>query len=203
MRYAMFVVAGVAALVTLNAQGLSDVRRLYDAGKFKEVITAVEDAAAAAEETAPRLQYLEALSQEKLKDDDAARQIYRRLAEGAQPAWAAIGRSALALMDKKLDDALESANQAVEHDDSLSEAHYQRGIVLMTRREYGDAAGTFDKATALDRLFAAAHYYGGLAEYRAKRIDRMATHFEAFLKLAPNAPERPEVESIMRTVRGR
>jgi hypothetical protein len=31
----------------------------------------------------------------------------------------------------------------------------------------------------------------------------MATHFEAFLKLAPNAPERAEVESIMRTVRGR
>jgi hypothetical protein len=39
--------------------------------------------------------------------------------------------------------------------------------------------------------------------YRAKHIDRMAKHFEAFLALAPDAPERTEVESIMRTVRGR
>jgi hypothetical protein len=39
--------------------------------------------------------------------------------------------------------------------------------------------------------------------YKAKRIDRMAVYFENFLKLAPNAPEKPAVESIMRTVRGR
>jgi hypothetical protein len=31
----------------------------------------------------------------------------------------------------------------------------------------------------------------------------MANHFETFIRLAPNAPERPEVESILRTVRGR
>ena len=39
--------------------------------------------------------------------------------------------------------------------------------------------------------------------YRANRPDRMAIHFEQFLKLAPEAPERPEVLQIMRTVRGR
>jgi hypothetical protein len=39
--------------------------------------------------------------------------------------------------------------------------------------------------------------------YRAKRPDRMANHFEQFLKLAPEAPERPEVIQIMRTVRGK
>jgi hypothetical protein len=31
----------------------------------------------------------------------------------------------------------------------------------------------------------------------------MASHFELFVKLAPQAPERPEVESILRTLRGR
>jgi hypothetical protein len=40
-------------------------------------------------------------------------------------------------------------------------------------------------------------------EYRANHPDRMANHFEQFLKLAPDAPERPEVTQIMRTVRGR
>mgnify|MGYP003346377957 CR=1 FL=1 len=47
------------------------------------------------------------------------------------------------------------------------------------------------------------HYYGGLAHYRANRPDRMAIHFEQFLKAAPEAPERAEVTEIMRTVRGR
>ena len=197
MRHGMFV---IAVLVTLDAQGLPEVRRLYDAGKFKEVIGAVEQAAAG--DTASRLQYLAAQSHEKLNNGGAARQIYQRLANGPQPVWADIGRSALALLDKRVDDALASANNAAR-DPSLPEAHYQRGIVLTVRHEDAEAAGAFDKATALDPSFAAAHYYGGLANYRIKRIDRTAAHFEAFLKLAPNAPERPEVESIMRTLRGR
>jgi hypothetical protein len=48
-----------------------------------------------------------------------------------------------------------------------------------------------------------AHYNAGMNFYKASRVDRMAVYFENFLKLAPNAPERPAVESIMRTVRGR
>jgi hypothetical protein len=30
----------------------------------------------------------------------------------------------------------------------------------------------------------------------------MVSHFKAFLRLAPDAPERPQVESILRTVEG-
>ena len=107
------------------------------------------------------------------------------------------------LIDKQLDESLESASQAVRAGDSLPEAHYQRGVVLMARRDYGDAAAEFTRATQLDPGFAAAHYYAGLANYREKRIDLMTKSFETFVKLAPNAPERPEVESILRTVRGR
>jgi hypothetical protein len=33
-----------------------------------------------------------------------------------------------------------------------------------------------------------------------KRADQTATHFQAFLRLAPKAPERAEVQSIMRTL---
>ncbi len=193
----------VTALLMLDGQAVSDVRRLYDAGKFNEVIGAVEQARAGADTTAARVQVLAAQSHEKLNDRDGARGIYQRLADGADPAWAAIGRAAIALIDERMDDALIAANRGAEADASLPEAHFERGIVLMNRREYEEAAAAFDKAVQLDATFAAAQYYGGLAEYRIKRIDRMAVHFEAFLKLAPNAPERPEVESIMRTVRGR
>jgi tetratricopeptide (TPR) repeat protein len=106
-------------------------------------------------------------------------------------------------MDKRLDEALASANEAVQLGASLPEAHNQRGIVLMTRKEYADAAGAFTKATQLDPTFAAVYYYAGLANSHVKRVDLMTNNFEKFIKLAPNAPERPEVESILRTVRGR
>lgn len=200
MAYALAI---VTALLFLEGQAVSDVRHLYDAGKFNEVISTVEQARAGADTTALRLQYLAAQSHEKLNDRDGARGIYERLAGGADPAWAAIGRAAIALIDKRMDEALIAADSGVEAGAALPEAHFQRGIVLMTRRDYEEASAAFDKAIQLDATFAAAQYYGGLAEYRIKRVDRMAAHFEAFLKLAPNAPERPEVESIMRTVRGR
>ena len=48
-----------------------------------------------------------------------------------------------------------------------------------------------------------AHYEAGMAYYKAKRVDKMAVYFENFLKLAPAAPERPAVLSIMKTVRGK
>ena len=38
---------------------------------------------------------------------------------------------------------------------------------------------------------------------RIKRADLTAEHLERFVKLAPMAPERPAVESLMRTLRGR
>jgi len=31
----------------------------------------------------------------------------------------------------------------------------------------------------------------------------MANRFDRFVRLAPNAPERPEVESVLRTIAGR
>ena len=75
--------------------------------------------------------------------------------------------------------------------------------MLAKQQDWNEGAAAFDRAAELNPSMAYAHYYGGLMHYRANRPDRMANHFEQFLKLAPNAPERPEVLQIMRTVRGR
>jgi tetratricopeptide (TPR) repeat protein len=179
------------------AATLSDLRRLYDAGRFADVVAAVDRAAPGG---APELLYLAAQSQEKLNNVGGARSTYERLVAGPRPAWAEIGRSGIALLDRRLDDALASADRA-RRDAAIPEAQFQRGLVLMARGQYGPAADAFDQTVALDPSFASAHYYGGLANYRIQRIDRMTAHFEAFLRLAPNAPERSEVESILRTVR--
>ena len=47
-----------------------------------------------------------------------------------------------------------------------------------------------------------AHYYAGMNFYEAKRDRSDGCVLREFLKLAPNAPERPAVESIMRTCVG-
>ena len=193
----------MALAATLAAgQNVAEVRQLYDAGRYQEVVRASNLTAAEAENVS-RVQYLAAQSYDKLKDDAGARRTYQTLAASDAGPWAAIGKSAVQVMDTQFDEALASANQAVAIAATLPEAHYQRGIVFMYRKEYGDAVDAFTKATQLDPAFAAAYYYAGLSSSRIKRIDLMSNNFGMFVKLAPNAPERAEVESVLRAARGR
>lgn len=193
----------IALAVALTAgQSVADVRQLYDAGRYQEVVRAT-DLTGPEADNASRLQYLAAQSYSKLNDADGARRTYQRLADVEASPWGAIGRSAVQVIDKQFDEALASADQAVHLAATLPEAHYQRGVVFMYRKEYNEAVEAFTRATQLDPTFAAAYYYAGLASSRVRRVDLTAKNFEAFVKLAPSAPERPEVESILRTLRGR
>jgi tetratricopeptide (TPR) repeat protein len=145
-----------------------------------------------------------ALSQQKVGNNEAAAEMYGRLAglpEGSP--WRLIGLSGQRFVAGDNDQAREFAQQATAAAPDLPESQYQLGLVLAKVQDWGGAAMAFDRAAELNPTMAYAHYYGGLAHYRANRTDRMAIHFEQFLKLAPDAPERPEVTQIMRTVRGR
>lgn len=188
----------LAATAHLVAQTVGDVRRLFDAGKYREAI----DAIAAGKAAGARLVYLEGQSHERLGESDEAARVYARLpAEG--PVWRSIGESATARTRKQTPEAIAAATRAVSQDAGVAEAHYQLGLALSDNQDVAKAASAFDKAAELDPQWSYARYYAGLSYYKAKRIDLLAERFEAFLKLAPNAPERPEVESIMRTIRGR
>ena len=46
-----------------------------------------------------------------------------------------------------------------------------------------------------------AHYYGALAAQRQRQLPKAAGHFDAFLRLAPDAPERQAVQAVMRTLK--
>jgi tetratricopeptide (TPR) repeat protein len=191
----------VAAAESASAQGLPDLRKLYDAGQYQQVIDGANRSEVASD---PRVMYLVAQSQQKLSRPDEARRTYGQLVErGEADPWHGVGRSAVALMDSNAADAVGAANQAVEKNGSMPEAHFQRGLALSARQEMAGAAAAFEKASELDPTWAYAHYYAGLAYSRVRRIDRTASHFDRFLKLAPQAPERAEVQSIMRTLGGR
>lgn len=178
------------------AQPPADVETLFEAGQYAQVVEAV------AASTNPADIYLAARSHERLRQPAEARATYERIATQGG-AWPEVAQSAIHLLDNNHTEALAAANRAVMANDKLAEAHYQLGLVQQDRRDYAGAAAAFEKASTLDPSFAYAHYYAGISYNRVRRIDLMAKHFELFIKLAPNAPERPEVESIMRTVRGR
>lgn len=196
---ALFLTGSVSALPSdVQAQDEVAVRQMFEAGQYQQVIDATTDAAA------PDALYAAAQSRQKLGAIDEARDTYGRLAARADTdAWHFIGVSGQQLLDDQTDAALAAARQAAAMAGDLSAAQYQVGLVLAKRRDWGAAAEAFDRAAELDPSHAYARYYGGLMHYQSGRPDRMAIHFELFLKLAPDAPERPEVLQIMRTVRGR
>jgi tetratricopeptide (TPR) repeat protein len=186
------------AASTIFAQSASQVQKLFEAGQYQRVVEAAQPGGD------PAVLYTAAQSHQKLGENDQAIQTYGALASRDEgDVWHFIGLSGQQLMQDDVEGALASARHAVEIDGGMAEAHYQLGLVLAKRQEWAPAAAEFDRVTEINPSNAYAHYYGGLMHYRANRPDRMANHFEQFLKLAPDAPERPEVMQIMKTVRGR
>lgn len=171
-------------------------QKLYEAGKYQEVIERT------ASESSPEARYLKALAHRKLDQNDQAKEAFRQLA-GAGEAWKAVGESAVALVDGNVDGAVSAARTAVERNPDLAQAQFQLGQALDAHADNAEAAEAFAKAAERAPQMAYAHYLAGMSYYKAKRIDKMAVYFENFLKLAPAAPERPAVQSIMKTVRGR
>jgi tetratricopeptide (TPR) repeat protein len=192
-------VAVMVSTAPLAAQDLASARRLFEAGKYQEAIDAVRKAG---DSPAPRLRFLEEQCYERMGNDEEALRAASQLSGGG-PVWEAIGQSLAAIRRKQAQEALTAATRAVKEDPNVAEAHYELGMALSVGQNFSQAASEFDRAAELDPQWAYARYYAGMAYSRIKRTDLLAARFQAFLTLAPNAPERPEVESIMRTIRGR
>ena len=198
MKRTVFAVVLAMAATAAFAQNASEVQKLFEAGQYQRVVDSAQP------DGDPAVLYTAAQSHQKLGETDRAIETYGALASRDESdVWHYIGLSGQQLLQDDVDGALESARHTVEIAGDMAEAHYQLGLVLAKRQEWQQAAAEFDRVTELNPSNAYAHYYDGLMQYRASRPDRMANHFEQFLKLAPDSPERPEVMQIMRTVRGR
>ena len=195
---AITLLVAVLSSSVAGAQDRAAAQRAFEAGQYQQVV----DAAGTGPE--PAVLFLGALSAQKLNAADRANAFFDQLVQRpANDAWHFVGLSAKQLLAGDDEAALNSANQATGADANLAEASYVLGLVLFKRQDWGGAAAAFDRASMLQPTFAHAQYYAGLSHYRANRPDLMAARFERFLKLAPDAPERPEVQQIMRTIRGR
>ena len=196
----------VLALATqIVAATTGQIQKWYEAGRHEQVVQA------AVQDQDPLLVYLAGSSLEKLARLEEARQMYGKLVgRGETDPWALVGRAAAELVTGSgtpsadaLTRAAQSVDRAIDVAPGLAAAHFQRGLIEGHKRDYAGAAAAFEQAMRLDPAFAYAHYYAGLSYSRIERPDQMAIHFERFLSLAPEAPEAGQVQSLMRSVRGR
>jgi tetratricopeptide (TPR) repeat protein len=197
MRIATMLVTLLIPAAAL-AQDPAQVQRLFEAGQFQQVVAATNPA------SPPDALYLTAQSQQKMGAVDQAAQTFGLIAQRPEgDPWHFIGLSGRQLVEGNAEAAVASARQAAAMAPDLPTTHFQLGLALARLQNWPEAAAAFDAASERQPDNAYAHYYGGMMHYRANRVDRMAVHFEQFLKLAPEAPERPEVLSIMKTLRAR
>ena len=193
----------IALMLTVTvAAGAQDVtpQKLFESGKYQDAVDKIKANA----DAPPDQLYLRALAHRKLNQNDGAKETFEALSRQPEDsAWREIGNSGTAMADGDLNGAADAARKAVQRDDNSAQARYQLGLVEAARNNQPQAAEAFAKAAELDPQMAYAHYEAGMAYYKAKRVDRMAVYFENFLRLAPDAPERPAVQSIMKTVRGK
>lgn len=201
----------LVALVTLtvlsaasasHAQEPADAKKLFEAGHWDQAIGAVN---AQGEQPPPESSYLAGQSYLRMDQADGARAQFAKLAAGvpddAPTSWSLVGQSAAALIDGNAQLGVEKAQRAVEMASDQFHPHYQLGLAHAATEQWERAAEAFERASTIDPGFAYAHYYAGLAYSNVRQVSKMSTHFEYFLKLAPEAPERTAVVTLMRRVR--
>ena len=170
-----------------------EVQRLFQSGDYEQVVEASRDGD-------PASTYLAAQALLKLNRMDGVAAEFERL-KGNGPAWSLVGESGEALAANDTGRAVELARRATEADDDNPYAFYQLGLATSKGNDWGGATAAFNRAIALKPDFAYAHYYAALAAQRQRQLPKAGEHFEAFLRLAPEAPERQAVQAIMRSLK--
>ena len=182
------------AVLPAAAEQKAEVQRLFQSGAY-------EQAAEAARDGDPASTYVAAQALIKAERTDRAAAEFARLRAGGDAAWQLVGESGEALVGGDAGRAVELARKATEADGNNAFAHYQLGLAASRASDWGTAESAFARTVQLKPDFAYAHYYKALVHQRLRQLPKSAEHFEAFLRLAPDAPERSAVLAIMRTLK--
>jgi tetratricopeptide (TPR) repeat protein len=193
-------ILAVSAALALYGSSVSaaeqkpEVQRLFQSGAFEQAVDAARDGD-------PASTYLAAQALMKLNQNDRAAAELTRLRASDQPGWRLVAESAEALLANDGGRAVEVARRAVAADGNNPFAQYQLGLSAGKANDWGAAMSAFTRAIELKPDFAYAHYYAGLSYQRLRQLSKTAEHFDAFLRLAPDAPERSAVQAILRTIK--
>jgi tetratricopeptide (TPR) repeat protein len=186
---------GAPMAASAGADDGQEALKRFEAGRYQEALDA-------ANPDDPASVFIAGYAAIRMDNGERAREEFRRLASNGDRTWQLIGRSASALADNNGDQAASFANEAVGASGDNPYAHYQLGMVAAKQGDNRRAAEAFARAAELKGDFAYAHYYAGLAYQREKEVGKAGDHFRRFLELAPQAPERSAVVTLLRTLGG-
>jgi tetratricopeptide (TPR) repeat protein len=178
----------------LAAEQKPEVQRLYQSGSYEQAVEAARDGD-------PASTFIAAQSLIKLDRNERAVAELTRLRASENQGWRLIGESGEAMIANDAGRAADLARRAIEVDGGNPFAHYQLGLATAKAGDWGAAVGAFTRSLELKPDFAYAHYYAALAYQRQRQLPKTAEHFDAFLRLAPDAPERGAVAAILRTIK--
>ena len=178
----------------VSADQKADVQRLFQSGAYEQVVEAAQGAD-------PASTFLAAQALIKLNRNDGAAAEMARLRASGNQSWQLVGESGEALIANDTGRAVDLARRATEADGENPFAFYQLGLAASKATDWGAADAAFSRTIQLKPDFAYAHYYAALVHQRLRQLPKAAEHFDAFLRLAPDAPERSAVLAIMRTLK--
>lgn len=187
-------VVALAVQVDVDA----DLVAMYEGAQYDELVAAVEEVKAPDVVVSPDALFFEVLAHERRGATQQAGGVCEELS--ARPdtdAWHYIGASAAALLAGNLDQALVDVDAAIGLDAGNKYAHFQRGRVLVRRQDYKISVASFVRVLEIDGAFAYGHYWAGFSYNKTKNLVSMTNHFERFIQLAPDAPERGQVAAIL------
>ena len=217
-------VVAVAVMVTVDRSAVEaqapagptlTAQQFFEAGQYDEALKFIGEMRVKGSAGLPDA-FLAAQIALKQTQSERAKEEFARLRDSADPVWKAVGESGLASIENLRDEAAASGAKAVEATKAgdapapedpagmlrAFHAYYQLGLAQTRREEWTGAAEAFTRAVELNPTFAYAHYYAGLSYSRIKRPDQVAKYLEMFVKLAPKAPERSAVSSMLKAIRG-
>lgn len=167
---------------------------------FQGPMAAFSDESITAQDVDPAVAYTAAQTAIRGDQPDQAREELARVQANPDGTWQTIGRSASLLVDGDIDGARAAAQQAVDANGESPWTHYHLGFVAYRQNDWAVAASESERATQLNGDLAYAHYFAGLAFQKQRQSAKAAEHLQAFLRLAPDAPERAAVTTIIRTL---
>ncbi len=196
LRLAKWSAVGLVVLsVGLSAQEPST-QQLYESGQYQALV----DRAAEGRAASPDDTYMAALAFLKMENSGASAAEYRRLQEQGG-AWEQVGASGVAMLEHNYAEAVAAAQRAAEMSGDHPYIQYQLGLSALGANDNGTASQALARATEIKPDFAYAHYYAGQAFQKLHETSKAAEHFNYFVRLAPESPDRAAAMAILRALR--
>lgn len=135
------------------------------------------------------------------KPEEAQSHIQMASEKGLSEDRVKAAQAKVALEQRDISSASSLVDEALATNGENADALHYRGMVRVAQKNFAGAVQDFEKSLELNPDNPYAHYYAGVAYNGLNRKDQMVSHLEAFLRLAPEAPEADKVRSLMRAFR--